>query len=207
MERHWLEDGRPLCNCWICAMCNKTTVLFSKARILFWPPYRDLLSAPIQPIGSRLGLGLGVAKISRWPPLHPREGGFEMGSVVTMAPADVTNLPLILHSAPILTPWSQLSYLIFWPLTWLSFWLNFQRSFEPFCNSIQALPPNSGSWLWNPLLAAKREPPSANLAASNLSTIGIQSHPETVSNLKTIPIGTTLDTASGWLSWNSYSQA
>jgi hypothetical protein len=143
--------GGPFYNCWICAICNKTTVLFSKARILFWPPYRDLLSAPIQPIGSRLGLGLGVAKISRWPPLHPREGGFEMGSVVTMAPADVTNLPLILHSAPILTPWSKLSYLIFWPLTWLSFWLNFQRSFEPFCNSIQALPPNSGSWLWKPL--------------------------------------------------------
>jgi len=24
VQRYWFEDGRPLCNCWICAMCNKT---------------------------------------------------------------------------------------------------------------------------------------------------------------------------------------
>jgi hypothetical protein len=36
-----------------------------------------------------------------------------MGSVVTMALADVTNLPLILDFAPILTPWFNLSYFIF----------------------------------------------------------------------------------------------
>jgi len=45
-------------------MCNKTTVLFLKAGI-FGLRTGDSLLAPIQPIGSRLGLGLGVAKISR----------------------------------------------------------------------------------------------------------------------------------------------
>ncbi len=37
-----------------------------------------------------------------------------MGFVVTTALADVTNLPLILDFAPILTPWFKLSYFIFW---------------------------------------------------------------------------------------------
>jgi hypothetical protein len=40
-----------------------------------------------------------------------------MGSVVTIALADVTNLPLILDFALILTPWLNLSYFIFGLLT------------------------------------------------------------------------------------------
>jgi hypothetical protein len=86
-------------------MCNKTTVLFFKSQD-FWPPYRDSLSAPIQPIGSRLGLGLDVAKNSRRPRFHPLEG-------LETALADVTNLTLILDLAPILIPCFKLSYFVF----------------------------------------------------------------------------------------------
>jgi hypothetical protein len=79
-----------------CATKLQSLVLKSQD---FWPPYRDSLSAPIQPIGSRLGLGLGVAKIR---PFHPLEGA-RNGLRSHHALADVTNLPLILEFAPILT--------------------------------------------------------------------------------------------------------
>jgi hypothetical protein len=48
-----------------------------------------------------------------------------MGSVITMALANITNLPLILDFTPILISWLNLSYFIFGLLTSLNFWLIF----------------------------------------------------------------------------------
>ena len=64
-----------------------------KTRILFGLQFQSSLLAPIQPIGTRLWLGLGVAKISRWPPSRPGvagTGGVQMGSIfaVTIALAE-----------------------------------------------------------------------------------------------------------------------
>jgi hypothetical protein len=102
-------------------------------------------------IRSQLWVGLGVAKIGADHHFN-HQRGLKMGSaakyspiVVTLAHADVTNLTLILDFGPILAPWFEVCYFIFGPsLDWIL--ARFQRSFELFCNLIQALPPVLDRW-------------------------------------------------------------